>query len=384
MDKMNKKELISDQCFICGADLSEENSSDEHILLNALGGHIHSNKLICKACNSAFGRTSDEELAKEMRFFASYLDVPRQRGKNQKVRTLDEKYDMMPGGVPVLRNPIVKKTEYNKGFAIEAEVRDESELRRILRELAKKYPGIDVQQALLSKVEKNDTIDHLQVSAEFHAHKIFPSIIKSAVEFYLLCGGDRLYIQHLVPVIKGEADCFDCCMFYYPKTSFFHTVIGNMEHILYVNGNTENRLLYGYVSYFGVMQCMVLLNDSYDGPDLENGYAYQVITNESKKVIPQYGLSRERINEILNTSFLDNYRRVKDAVGYYIMNADLIKIQQSVMPELEEYYKEQCERVSRGEINTYESRRAIVKKYTDLITPWLKKYMRKEEKLNLF
>ena len=157
-----------------------------------------------------------------------------------------------------------------------------------------------------------------------------------------------------------------------------------MEHILYVNGNTENRLLYGYVSYFGVMQCMVLLNDSYDGPDLENGYAYQVITNESKKVIPQYGLSRERINEILNTPFLDNYRRVKDAVGYYIMNADLIKIQQSVMPELEEYYKEQCERVSRGEINTYESRRAIVKKYTDLITPWLKKYMRKEEKLNLF
>ena len=168
MDKMNKKELISDQCFICGADLSEENSSDEHILLNALGGHIHSNKLICKACNSAFGRTSDEELAKEMRFFASYLDVPRQRGKNQKVRTLDEKYDMMPGGIPVLRNPIVKKTEYNKGFAIEAEVRDELELRRILRELAKKYPGIDVQQALLSKVEKNDTIDYLQVSAEFH------------------------------------------------------------------------------------------------------------------------------------------------------------------------------------------------------------------------
>ena len=94
------------KCFMCGDELTEENSSDEHILLNALGGHIHSKKLICKNCNSALGSTSDDELAKELNFFASFLDVPRQRGKNQIIKTLDEKYDLMPGGVPVLRQPI--------------------------------------------------------------------------------------------------------------------------------------------------------------------------------------------------------------------------------------------------------------------------------------
>ena len=81
------------KCFMCGDELTEENSSDEHILLNALGGHIHSKKLICKNCNSALGSTSDDELAKELNFFASFLDVPRQRGKNQIIKTLDEKYD---------------------------------------------------------------------------------------------------------------------------------------------------------------------------------------------------------------------------------------------------------------------------------------------------
>ena len=49
------------KCFVCGTVLTEENSSDEHILLNALGGHIHSKKLLCKRCNSVLGTTSDEE-----------------------------------------------------------------------------------------------------------------------------------------------------------------------------------------------------------------------------------------------------------------------------------------------------------------------------------
>ena len=41
-----------------------------------------------------------------------------------------------------MRSPLVKKTELEKGFVFEAEVRDESELKRIVENLAKKYPGI--------------------------------------------------------------------------------------------------------------------------------------------------------------------------------------------------------------------------------------------------
>ena len=39
-------------CYICGSELTEENQSDEHIILNAIGGHLHSYSILCKKCNN--------------------------------------------------------------------------------------------------------------------------------------------------------------------------------------------------------------------------------------------------------------------------------------------------------------------------------------------
>ena len=371
--------MTKNKCFVCETNLTEENSSDEHILINALGGHIHSKKLLCKKCNSVFGTTSDEELAKEMRFFASYLDVPRQRGDNQTVRTLDERYDMMPGGIPILRSPVVKKTKLKKGFVFEVEARDESELKWIVEKLAQKYPDIDVEKIIQSKEEKIDATKSLKITAEFHAKKIFPSIIKSAVEYFLLCGGKDYYIKHLVPYIKGEANSCDCCMFFYPQSPFYDTVIGNMYHVLYVKGNAAEHLLYGYVSYFGVIQCVVLLSDCYVGKDIEEGYTYEVMTSELSKTFPQYSLSKEQIEEILQTPYDINCYRIQDRVRYYIMNADLIKLQRSIMPELQEFCNEQRLKEQNGEIDLHEAGSAIAAKYIKLISPWLLKYMNRRQ-----
>ena len=87
-------------CFVCGSKLDKANSSDEHILLNALGGHLHSPSFLCKKCNSLLGSKFDDELARELNYAASYLDVHRQRGKNQIIRTTDSEYDLLPGGKP--------------------------------------------------------------------------------------------------------------------------------------------------------------------------------------------------------------------------------------------------------------------------------------------
>ena len=44
-------EEIKYYCYICDEELTDTNNSDEHIILNAIGGHLHSNKLLCKRCN---------------------------------------------------------------------------------------------------------------------------------------------------------------------------------------------------------------------------------------------------------------------------------------------------------------------------------------------
>lgn len=366
------------KCFMCGDELTEENSSDEHILLNALGGHIHSKKLICKNCNSALGSTSDDELAKELNFFASFLDVPRQRGKNQIIKTLDEKYDLMPGGVPVLRQPIVKKTKNENGFRFEAQVKDESDLEWILKGIAKKHPGIDVRKAFQSKQVKNERMNQITIPAFFSAHAIFPSIIKSAVEYYLLCGGNMCYVQHLMQAIKGEENSFDYCMYCYPREELFREYIGSIYHILYVKGNATEHLLYGYVSYFGVLQCIVLLNDNYDGPDLEQGYNYEVLTRQAGVIKPQYILTRKQVDEIMRTSFADNLPRLEMGIGKFLRNADYIQTREKSMPVFNAFYDEQRERLRKGEINTVQMKNACVKKYSDLIMPWLAKYIPKD------
>ena len=366
------------KCFICGNDLTEENCSDEHILLNSLGGHIHSMKLICKNCNSALGSTSDDELAKELNFFASFLDVPRQRGKNQNIKTLDVKYDLMPGGIPVLRNPIVKKTKSENGFRYEAQVKDESDLEWILKGIAKKHPGIDVRKAFQSKQVKNEPVNQITIPAFFSARAIFPSIIKSAVEYYLLCGGDLHYVQQLMQAIKGEENPFDYCMYCYPREELFRESIGSIYHILYVKGNATDNLLYGYVSYFDVLRCMVLLNDNYDGPDLEQGYSYEVLTRQKEVIKPLYNLTREQVDEIMRTSFADNLPRLEMGIGKFLRNADYIQTREKSMPEFNAFYDEQCERLRKGEINAVQMKKACAKKYSDLIMPWLVKYIPKD------
>ena len=82
-------------CLICNETLTEANASDEHIILNSLGGHLHSKTLLCKKCNNKFGKEADAALADTLKFAASQLDVKRYRGENQVIQTSEkEKYDL--------------------------------------------------------------------------------------------------------------------------------------------------------------------------------------------------------------------------------------------------------------------------------------------------
>ena len=52
------------QCIFCDAELPPD-TKPEHILLDAFGGRKTTRKIVCSACNSAFGSTIDDALAKQ-------------------------------------------------------------------------------------------------------------------------------------------------------------------------------------------------------------------------------------------------------------------------------------------------------------------------------
>ena len=302
-EKIRNRQL--NECFVCGTELNATNSSDEHILLNALGGHLHSPTLLCKRCNSVFGCEFDGELARELNFAASYLNVPRQRGKNQTIYTNKcEEYNLLPGGKPVLKKPIVKTSSQEIKDIIEITARNENEARRIIKELSRKNPRVDVDSALKQMKTKKEYIGKsIAINISFHAKKIYPSIIKSAVEYYLFCGGDRQKVSHILTFIEGKGDVGECCKYYYPVEPLFDISDDEIMHLLYIIGSSKDRLLYGFVSYFGIVQCIILLSDNYDGPDMEYGYGYNVITRDEKAIKPRYYLSKDSILKIVHEEY---------------------------------------------------------------------------------
>ena len=136
-------------CLICNETLTEANASDEHIILNSLGGHLHSKTLLCKKCNNKFGKEADAALADTLKFAASQLDVKRYRGENQVIQTSEkEKYDLAPGCKPVLKKPEVRVEKMPDGkMQIEMSARSTQEARKILKSLQRQYPMIDVDEA---------------------------------------------------------------------------------------------------------------------------------------------------------------------------------------------------------------------------------------------
>jgi hypothetical protein len=69
-------------CLFCGEPLAETNFSKEHIIPNAIGGHLHTKNATCVKCNSKAGDSIDGHLTKKLSLLANAFDVPRDRGQH--------------------------------------------------------------------------------------------------------------------------------------------------------------------------------------------------------------------------------------------------------------------------------------------------------------
>lgn len=67
------------KCVICGTELNEKNKSEEHIIHNAIGGTLVSNKIYCKECNQKYGSNEDKAFVKIFAPILSGLKMHRNR-----------------------------------------------------------------------------------------------------------------------------------------------------------------------------------------------------------------------------------------------------------------------------------------------------------------
>ena len=157
---------------------------------------------ICRKCNSRFGKEIDSELASSLNFLANIFKIKRQRGNSPPVKVeavghgdvyIDHSGQMTAasGKVNIIDEPQGKKISFTTGNLDNA--------KKILRGLRKKFPKLDVNEAL-SQVEFTKTEGPTLISNQsvFNPASILKSATKSALSFMSLHNIDRKYFYRSI------------------------------------------------------------------------------------------------------------------------------------------------------------------------------------------
>jgi hypothetical protein len=286
-------------CYICGIEITRENQSTEHIIPNAIGGRLKSKSLICKQCNSVFGNSIDSELSKQLNHIGNMLNIKRDRGRAQPVigknKKTGEQIILELGGKPSMSKPIITEEINGDGKHIQIIARSKKEAKRILNDLRHKYPEINVEETLArAEVKREYVDDRVHLNTCIGGQESFRSICKTAVNFYIFTGGEREYIQDLIPYIKGDI-VIDRVNFFYNDEEVIFKDSGQIIHGLVLRGDTREKVLYMYVEYFNANRFLILLNDNYEGADVNESYIFDVLNQTEIRPNIIFNLNKKQI-----------------------------------------------------------------------------------------
>lgn len=274
-------------CYNCNTPLTESNITEEHIILNAIGGKLKSKELICRRCNSEFGDSSDKALAKALQPFSTLLDINRNRGSNPSFIMRDQENKEFriggPGSTPILHHPYIDVKNEGDKKSVRMTVKNIDELEKILQG---KIKSGELNQAqvdiIIEKARKQINEHHPELNFTVSIpQEAFPSIIKSAVNYYIFLTDDNARIKPMIPYVKGEKDPTDILCIITPEILPYVEDSKHITHMLHIEGSSRTGLLYCMLEYFSVYHYLVQISDSYEGPDINDTYCYDVISDRT-------------------------------------------------------------------------------------------------------
>ncbi len=296
-------------CYICDVYLDETNKSKEHIILNAIGGKLKSTELLCNVCNSKLGYQADSELAKQLLFISSYLQIKRDSGTFpiiKGLKTSDGKsYDLLDGSKPILSKPNVEIKEGEKTIDISISARNEKELFNILKGIQKKFPTLDIDRLKETAELKEGYLD------DFLTHRMtiggelaFQSIAKTAINYYLLARKEKSSVEHLINYLLNK-EKLKIVNHYYPNKRPYKREPKEIVHLIHLCGNKHDNLLYCYIEFFSTFSFLVILNENYYLKSFSQTYCFDIMTNKEINRVVNLKLNKEQISIALNSYGLD-------------------------------------------------------------------------------
>lgn len=270
-------------CFICGKPIEGDNVTVEHIILNGIGGKLRSKNLICKKCNNELGSSSDVALSESLSFYTDMLLVKKDRNNDHnQVMTDEDGHDIIvedAGNKLKLRRPYIDKEVIGDEKRYHIVVKNKDELRKYL---AGQVKAGEITQEQMDEVMSKAKVTKQRPKLNTQTcvpEEAFPSVVKSAVDYYIECFHRNEDIKHLIPYLRGEKDCKDILnLVVFDQLPYEEKPI-EITHMIHLEGSAKTGVLYAMIEYYSIYTYIVFLKEDYSGPDVNVTYSYDVVNN---------------------------------------------------------------------------------------------------------
>lgn len=367
-------------CYICGKQLSDNNSSEtvkrhkEHIIHNGLYGRLKSSNILCEQCGSAYSKND----AKFIELFNGFIELlhnylyAKDHGKDKAKRLRayfnpekenKTEVEYFVGKV----YPITPYYEVNKDTQEVKIFAHKDRLKHFETVLLKENPELkEYKRILIDDISNKGNVGLFFSEKNPDFNTIFKDgITKIATEFALHNGINRNEITESLIIHSDNSASLDSSktpIIPYTPSSISDLIFALVEDVinpyypshvirLYTEINESIKTLICYVDLFSTFRYYVILNKNYTGADVDIHYAQRILieTDENgKQLNPIYDLT-ESLSLIMKniTSLMSNYLKCKelpdlcinkDIIGYFISNAIEEQGLEQVIKELVDGY----------------------------------------------
>nr|WP_245362761.1 HNH endonuclease [Pseudomonas sp. BP8] len=295
---------------MCDVAITSDNDSDEHIIINAVGGRYKVSGVLCIRCNSGVGQAWDSALAKDLHSLSLLIGIKRERGElpSLKVENLDGEELLLhaDGSMSPARATFSQTPEGSGAMKIELVARTPEEARKILKGVKRKYPKFDLESAIAnSGVQSRYSESPLNFIMEFGGPLSGRSLVKSVLCFAVVNG---VVPQHCINARQylledGAEACFG---YWYESDLILRRPEGIPLHCVTVSNRGTDGQLLGYVEFFGVRRMVVCLAESYSGAPVHTSYC--IDPRSSQEIDIEFDLGLDRAD--VHASY--NYGRIPD------------------------------------------------------------------------
>lgn len=362
-------------CIICSQNLTLQNDSLEHIIPNAVGGFRKVRRLLCQRCNNTTGHDWDAVLASQLNGLCHFFDIKRERGSipDQIISTTaGESFRMLSSGRFALQQPLVNKTQEGGKIQYQVTARDMREAQRILSDIQKKWPKMDVSAALKKvRVETSYLKGMVKIPCQIGGPHAGRSIVKSVIALLHDSGVPTIMCDQALAYLRDQHA--PACLGYYSTTDLIvERPAGVPLHCVAISGNPATGMLLGYVEYFGFLRSVILLSKTYTGPNVENCYAIDPTTGTQLDISVSLHFSQADIVDIFDCKYCnpESLKKAADEVFGPGMARKRQREQANIINEAVQYGFKNCG-AQEGEVLTEEHIRRLAQLVAEKMVPFI-------------